>query len=327
MGVAVPIHEEAASMRKPAGPRRSRGTPPRRRWTGRLKAGWERARSRHGWLDHLVLAGVRYDQADAGRLSAALTYYTFFATFALGLLGFAILGRFLGQPAVLAVVERYLSENLPRLDVPALLDASGTAGLVAFVALPLTGLFWMDTLRSASRAIWRLEEYPGTYLLRQLIDLGVVAGLGVLLSLSLTVAFAAEWLLTWLAVHTVGENATPARWILDAATFVLGLGVNALLAMALLTAPPRLRLPPRRLIGPALVITIGLEVLKTLGQVYLNLTAANPAYQVVAGAVGMLLFLKIFNQLILFATALAATSTTGRVIDLAASPGSPRRVV
>ncbi|MFG1960423.1 YihY/virulence factor BrkB family protein [Nonomuraea sp. NPDC049028] len=291
---------------------------------GRLPAAWARARSRHGWLDHLVRALIRYDKVDAGRLSAALTYYSFFATFALALLGFAILGRYLDYPPVLEAVRHYLSENFPRLDVQALIDARTTAGAVAFVALPLTGLFWMDALRSASRAIWRIEEYPGRFILRQLIDLGVVAGLGVLLFLSIALAFAAEWLLSWLAVHTVGTDADWAQWVLSAAAFVIGLGINTLLAMALLTAPPRLHLPLRRVIGPALVITFGLEILKTLGQVYLNLTAANPAYQVVAGAVGMLVFLKLLNQLILFAVALAATSTTGQVKDLTTG-GPPLR--
>ncbi|MGP4101469.1 YihY/virulence factor BrkB family protein [Nonomuraea sp. KM90] len=291
-----------------------------RRWAGRMAAGWERARSRHGWLDHTVRALIRYDKADAGRLSAALTYYAFFATFALALLGFAILSRILDYPPALTEMQRYLSDTFPRLDVQALRNAGGTAGLVACVVLPLTGLFWMDTLRSATRAIWRLEEYPGNFFLRQVIDLGIVAGLGVLLSLSLTVAFAAEWVLTWLAVSTVGVDATPARGVLSVTAFVLGLAVNTLLAMALLTAPPRLHLPLRRLIAPALVITIGLEILKTLGQALLNLTAANPAYQVVAGAVAMLLFLKVLNQLILFATALAATSATGDVTDLATRP-------
>jgi membrane protein len=274
-------------------------------------------------LDHTARALIRYDKADAGRLSAALTYYAFFATFALVLLGFAILGRILDHPAALTEVQRYLSDTFPRLDVQALRNAGGTAGLVACVVLPLTGLFWMDTLRSATRAIWRLEEYPGNFFLRQIIDLGVVAGLGMLLSLSLTVAFAAEWVLTWLAVNTVGVDATPARWVLPVAAFVLGIGVNTLLAMALLTAPPRLHLPLRRVIGPALVITIGLEILKTLGQALLNLTAANPAYQVVTGAVAMLLFLKVLNQLILFATALAATSAIGDVTDLATPSGPP----
>lgn len=282
-----------------------------------LAAAWRRARDRHDWLDHLARAVVRYDTADGGRLSAALTYYSFFATFALALLAFGILGHVMDDPTVLATVQHYLSENFPRLDVQALREAGGTAGAVAFVALPVTGLFWMDTLRSATRAIWRLEEYPGTFFLRQLIDLGVMAGLGLLLALSLAVAFAAERLLTWLAVLTVGVEALPAQWVLTAAGIVLGLGVNTLLAMALLTAPPRLHVPARRVMGPALVITAGLEILKTIGQVYVNLTAANPAYRVVAGAAGMLLFLKVLNQLILFATALTATGTAGEVRDLA----------
>jgi hypothetical protein len=49
---------------------------------------------------------------------------------------------------------------------------------------------------------------------------------------------------------------------------------------------------------------------------------SNPAYQVVAGAVGLLVFLNLLNQLILFAAALSATSTNGLVTDLAAGPVS-----
>ncbi len=45
---------------------------------------------------------------------------------------------------------------------------------------------------------------------------------------------------------------------------------------------------------------------------------ANPTYQVVAGAVGLLVFLNVVNHLILFAAALTAISTTGQVTDLAA---------
>ncbi|MBB5076427.1 YihY/virulence factor BrkB family protein [Nonomuraea endophytica] len=282
-----------------------------------LAAWWAGARRRHGWLDHLVRAVVRYDETDGGRLSAALTYYAFFATFALALLGFAILGHILNEPTVLEAVQDYLAGNFPRLDVQALLNARGTAGLLALVGLVLAGLFWMDTLRSASRAIWRVPEYPGGFWLRQLIDLGVLAGLGLLLAASLALAFGAQTVLTWLTMRTVGVDALPARWLLDGAAFILGFGVNTLLALALLSAPPRLRVPLRRIVGPALLITIGVEILKSLGQFFLNLTAANPAYQVVAGAVGMLLFLKVVNQLILFAAALAATSKNGHVTDLA----------
>ena len=83
---------------------------------------------RHGWLDHLARAVVRYDHADGGRLAAAMTYYAFFATFALALLSFAAFGFVLDDPVVLRDVQGYLAENLPRVDVLALRHARRTVG-------------------------------------------------------------------------------------------------------------------------------------------------------------------------------------------------------
>jgi membrane protein len=115
---------------------------------------------------------------------------------------------------------------------------------------------------------------------------------------------------------------------------VLGVGVNVLLAIAVLTALPRLRVRLRRVLAPALFVAAGLEVLKTLGRIYVQRTQANPAYHLVTGAVAVLVFLSVLNQLILFAAALAATSTRGPVTDLAmpATPAAPpaaghRRVI
>jgi membrane protein len=103
--------------------------------------GWRRLRRRVGWLDHLIRAGVRYDEADGGRLAAAVTYYAFFATFALGLLAFAVFGFVLDDPTVLRSVERYVAENVPNVDVQALLNARRTAGIIAFIGLPITAWF------------------------------------------------------------------------------------------------------------------------------------------------------------------------------------------
>jgi membrane protein len=103
------------------------------------------------------------------------------------------------------------------------------------------------------------------------------------------------------------------------AGFLLGLAVNTVLATAVLTALPRLRMPARRVLGPALLVAAGLELLKTLGRLYIERTETNPAYQVVAGAVGLLVFLNALNHLILFAAALTATSDHGRIVDLAES--------
>ncbi|GLL05901.1 YihY/virulence factor BrkB family protein [Dactylosporangium matsuzakiense] len=291
-----------------------------------MRAAFGRARRRFGRLDHLAQAVQRYDRADGGRLAAAVTYYAFFATFSLALLGFAILGFVLDDPAVLHSVQAYLSQNLPGLDAAALREARGTAGLVAFIVLPVSGVFWVDALRSSIRAVWQLPQYPGNYLLRQVIDFAVLAGLGLLLAVSLALTTGTQALLTWL-LHVAADRPDPvAHWLLGAAAYLLGVAVNVLLAVAALTVLPRLRIPPRRVLGPAVFVAAGLELLKTFGRIYVQRAQANPAYQLVTAAVAILLFLSLLNQLILFAAALAATSTRGTVTDLAARlPAAPGR--
>lgn len=288
----------------------------------RLAAAFARVRARFGWLDHTIRAGKRYDQSDGGRLAAAITYYAFFAVFALALLGFSILGYVLDNPAVVRSVQAYLSANLPRLDVQALRSARGTAGLIAFVVLPVAGLWWVDALRSSIRAIWRLEQYPGNFFVRQLIDLGMLVGLGLLFATSLAASSATRTVLRWLVVDASNADGTVGRWLLESAGFVLGIAVNTLLSIAVLTGLPRLRMRPRRVLGPALLVAAGLEVLNSVGRIYVQRTESNPAYQLVASAVGLLVFLSLLNQLILFAAALTATSRVGTVTDLAMGPSS-----
>ena len=281
-----------------------------------MAAAWRRLR-RVGWLDHLIRAGLRYDEADGGRLAAAVTYYSFFAAFSLGMLAFAVFGFVLDDPAVLQAVERYAAENLPHVDVRTLRDARNTAGVLAFIGLPITGWFWADVLRSSIRRIWRLDEYPGRFVARVLIDLLVLAGLGVLLAASLGVAY-----LTTTAANRLVDAAdtdyTWSRWALATVGLVLGIGVNTVLAAGMLTGLPRVRMPLRRVLGPALLVAVGLELLKTLGRLYVQGTEANPTYHLVAGSVGLLVFLNAVNQMVLFAAALTATGTAGRPADLAA---------
>ena len=259
---------------------------------------------------------VRYDRADGGRLAAAVTYYAFFASFAMGLLAFAVFGFLLNDPAVLGSVERYFTENLPTIDVRTFRDARNTAGLIALIGLPVTGWFWADALRSSIRKMWRLPEYPGRFVIRILVDLLVLAGLGILLAASLGVAYATTRVVNRL-VDVAGTEPTPARWLLALVGLLLGIGVNAVLAAGMLTGVPRLRMPWRRVIVPALMVGVGFELLKTLGRLYVRAIESNPAYHLVTGSAGLLVFLSVVNQMVLFAAALTATSTDGRPADLA----------
>jgi membrane protein len=293
------------------------------RMTRRTAAAWQRARRRHGWLDHLARAVARYDEVDGGRLAAAITYYAFFATFALALLGYAAFGFILDDPAVFDMVQRYAAQNLLNLDVQALRTARSTVGMIALLGLPVTGWFWIDAMRSSIRKMWQLPEYPGTIMVRLLIDLLVLIGLGFLLVVSLTTAFVTVAVANRLIVLT-GTDAAEGQSTLAAIGFVVGIAVNTLLSAAVLTGLPRLRMPLRRVIVPALLVAAGVELLKTVGRIYVEHVEANPTYQLVAGTVGLLISLNIINQLVLFAAALTATSTSGEVTDLSAQTGSPK---
>jgi membrane protein len=55
-----------------------------------------------------------------------------------------------------------------------------------------------------------------------------------------------------------------------------------------------------------------------VGKSFVGLVQRNPAYGLVASAVGVLVYLYVFNQLLLFGAAWAATSPHGRVVDLSA---------
>ncbi|WP_243710288.1 YihY/virulence factor BrkB family protein [Micromonospora sp. KC213] len=266
---------------------------------------------------------MRYAEADGGRLAAAVTYYAFFATFALALLGFALFGFVLDDPAVQRSVQRYLDQNLPNLDVQALRTARGAAGVIAFLGLPVTGWFWVNALRSSIRKVWRLPEYPGTFVVRLLIDLLVLTGLGLLLVVSLATAFTTTALASRL-IDTTGADAALTRGLLAVVGLVVGVAVNTLLSIAVLTGLPRLRMPPRRVALPALLVAIGLELLKTVGGFFVQRIEANPTYHVVAGTVGLLVSLSVVNQLVLFAAALTATATIGDVTDLALGGKLPR---
>ena len=172
-------------------------------------------------------------------------------------------------------------------------------------------------LRSSIRKMWGLPEYPGRFVVRVLVDLLVLAGLGTLLAASITVAYLTTSIANRM-VDAADAGAAPSRWLLATVGLLLGLGVNMVLAAGMLTGLPRVRMPWRRVLGPALMVAVGLELLKTLGRLYVQGTENNPTYHFVAGSVGLLVFLNAVNQMVLFAAALTATGNAGRPADLAA---------
>ncbi|HEX8343966.1 MAG TPA: YihY/virulence factor BrkB family protein [Actinoplanes sp.] len=270
-------------------------------------------RRRSRGFDHLCRAIGRYDDVLGGRLAAAIAYYGFFAVFALGLIAYSVFGLLVkANVDLFDVVQRFLASNLPFLDVEAILASGRTVGVVGLVGLVFTGIGWVEAIRSSQRLIWRLNQQPGYIGVRQVVDLLVLIGVLLLVAASIFAVAALEAFLNWIT----GGNASA---VLSVVSWVLTVGINMLLAAALLVAVPRLRMTVRRLVPPVLMVGIGITLLNTVGRTFVALVQRNPAYALVGSAVGILVYLYVFNQLLLFGAAWAATSPHGRVVDMSAS--------
>ncbi|GAA1032547.1 hypothetical protein GCM10009557_31390 [Virgisporangium ochraceum] len=284
-----------------------------------------RARSRP--IDHIFLAYGRYDAIDGTRLAAATAYYGFFAAFALGVLAFAVVGWAVpgSDSAALDAVQDYLSGNLPQLDAESLTKASGRIGVIAIFGLIIAGVGWIETLRSSQRALWCLEQHPGHPVVRWLLDLAVLTVLGALLLVSIAISSGLRGVLLGLReeAESVLVPAAAESFVTWTDTLIAA-GVDLVLAASLLAVVPRLRMPFRRWIRPALLVVVGLGILKVIGRWFITRTQHNPAYEnftAAAAAVGLLLFMYFFHQIVLFAASLAATSHRGVVYDMANRPG------
>jgi membrane protein len=275
---------------------------------GRLDAARRRSRA----FDHLYRALDRYGAVLGGRLAAAIAYYGFFAVFALGLVAYWAFGFVLNRNEGLRqAVDDFLSQNLPFLQLQQIQESSGTVGVVGLLTLTVTGIGWVEAIRSSQRALYEVPQQPGNLVVRRIIDMAVLLVVFFLLALSVAAADAAEALVGWLLSRDDSIALTVVRWVLTVA-------FNLVLATALLVVVPRLRMSIRRLLPSVLVVAAGITLLNTLGREWVIRIDRNPAYTVVTGAVGLLLYLYLLNQLLLFGAALAATSTHGEVTDLAA---------
>jgi membrane protein len=266
-----------------------------------------RRRSRR--FDHVWRAGERFSDVYGGRLAAAISYYSFFAAYSLGVLAFSIVGRLLGPTTggAVSAVNEYLQSVLPWVTPTAQDVGRGQVTLIASVGLLLSGIGWVESLRSSMRAMWLVDQHPGHWALSRFVDLGMLVALGVLLGLSLATTSTLEALLRHLAPNSV----VLAQVLGPALEFV----VNLVLAGAMLSGVSRMRLSPRRLVPAALVIAVGIQLLNTVGRLLISRTEHRPAYAAVAGAVGLLVYLYVLNQVILFGTALAATARAGTAVD------------
>ncbi len=154
-----------------------------------------------------------------------------------------------------------------------------------------------------------IDETPGNPIIARLVDVGVLIALGALFAASIALSIALNSGFGW-ALDDLGG-----RTVATVLAFAIGVLVDVGVFLALLSGLPRLRMAFSRVIFPALICAVGFELIKTFSQLFLAHTLSNPAYKVVASAAGLLVFLNLLNQLLLFCAALTATSEKGQVTE------------
>ncbi|MBW1601404.1 YihY/virulence factor BrkB family protein [Streptomyces sp. JJ66] len=260
---------------------------------------------------HLWRAYERMDATHWTRLSAAITFTSFMALFPGLALAAAVGAAFLTESQI-GTAQDWLSAQLPgiadQVGLQSFVDNAGTVGLIAGTALLFTGLNWVESVRGCVRAVWRCPEEELNPVLVKLRDLGMLAGLGGVVVVSLAGSAFAVGAVDWTADQLGVERAGVARAVLQTVPVVAALGVDFLLLGYLLTRIPGVRPPRWVLLQAGLIGAVGFELLKLLLGGYLKGVAAKSMYGAFGVPVALLLWMNLVARLLLFCAAWAATA-------------------
>ncbi|MFJ4793074.1 YihY/virulence factor BrkB family protein [Kitasatospora purpeofusca] len=243
------------------------------------------------------------------RLAGAVTFFGFLALFPLLTVALAIAVATLSDSRV-DDIQKHVSDQLPgisdALNLPSLVANAGAVGLVSGVLLVLSGLGWVDTMRTSIRDLWQLPDEEGNPLLRKGWDFVVLGGLGLVSLVSLGASAAGTTLAgriaDWIGLGSGG-------YLLTAAGLLIAVGCDMLLFAYLLAPFPRIAHQHRRdVLKAALIGAVGFELLKILLSSYLGSVAGKSLYGAFGVPVALLLWINFVCRLLMYCVAWTATA-------------------
>jgi membrane protein len=253
-----------------------------------------------------VRAAIRYNDLRGNRLAGAVSFYGFISVFPLLALSGSVVLQVLGPDGV-ETLQEIVDESLPGLEinVSAIANNAGTIGLIGAVTLLWTGLAWVDATRASVRSMWRLDDAPGNFVTRKLIDLLALLGLGVVLLVSwggtVVVTTATDE-----ALGLIGADGEPGRWVSRLIGLALALASSAVLFGYLLAGLPRIGIPFRVLLPAAVLGGLVFELLKQLIAQFAVLAAPNSTYAAFAVPLALIGWIYIVTRLLMLLAASTA---------------------
>lgn len=286
----------------------------------RLSRRWQALKQNRPGVGHVVTAYQHYKDNHGDHLAAAITYFSFLALFPLVLLGVSI------TAFVLASDHHLRDELLHRVStgmrggfgdtVKTAIDTAikqrAGVGVIGLIGVALSGLGWIDNLRTAIDTVWGLPESKRSFVAKKLSDALVLLGLGagVVISLAVTAGgTAASGLLLRACGLDDVTGAGTVTWLIGIALGILG---NMVIFGWLMIRLPDLRVTRRTAVRATLLAAVGFEVLKIVGTYYIARVTHSPAAAVIGPVVGVLVWIDLVSRYQLFCVAWAATSEPER---------------
>ncbi|HEY3747962.1 MAG TPA: YhjD/YihY/BrkB family envelope integrity protein [Pseudonocardiaceae bacterium] len=285
----------------------------RHRAPGRFAA----LRARYRWLDRLVRAGGRYVSYHGYAYAASITYFTVLSLLPLLMVALSVTSFVLAsQPVVLAQLRSEIDQAVPpSLNgasnglVSAIINQRLKIGVLGVVVALYSGWNWMNTLRDALTSMWDQQRPPQPIVRMVIKDVIALLGLAgaLLVSFALTSATGA---LGNVLLRLVGlSNAGWVDAVLPVAAVVLAVAANWLVFIWVLAKLPRTPVEARSAVRGALAAAIGFEVLKWLGNIYLQAVGRSPIGVTFGWLVGLLVFIYLVARMLML---VAAWTAVGR---------------
>ncbi len=283
---------------------------------------WRRLRRNRPGVDHLSTGYQHYQNNHGDQLAAAITYFSFLALFPLVLLGVSVTAFVLAaRPRLQRELFARITAQVPGAFGNTLHDAIDVAirqrtvvGLIGLVGVALTGLGWINNLRTAVHTLWGIPARNRSFIAKKLADALVLLGLGIGVVVSLAVTAggtaASGLLLRWIGADRV----TGAGTLASILAILLGIGGSLIIFGWILIRLPDAPVTRRTALRTSLLAAVGFEVLKLVGTYYIARVTKSPAASVIGPALGILIWINLVSRFMLFCVAWASTAPDAQVL-------------
>jgi membrane protein len=284
--------------------------------TGEKEKLLPRLRRKYQWLDHLIRANDSFNEHYGNHYAAAITYFSVLSVIPILMVAFAVVGMVVGgDQAVINQITNGINNSVPaglqslvKTITDAAIKSGSGIGIFGLLIALYSGIGWMANLRDALTAQWGQEKKQQPLVTTTLKDLLSLLGLALALVVSFALTAAGSGV-GRLLLELVGlEDQAWARFLLTAATIVLGLVANTLVFLWVIARLPRERVALRSAVKGAIFAAVGFVILQQVATVYLASVTKSPSAALFGPVIGLLVFANLVSRFLLLVTAWTATA-------------------